>query len=87
MSLEPVDLRLGEIDRIHIDETIRLHQNRSTHHHLTMTGGGDRNRFARKVFERYLKKILARPAESNSRSIALEGYPLEETHLPRPSFT
>ena len=52
-----------------------------------MTGGGDRNRFARKVFERYLKKILARPAESNSRSIALEGYPLEETHLPRPGFT
>ncbi len=84
MSLEAADLRLGEIDRIHIDETIRLHQNRSTHHHLTMTGGGDRNRFARKVFERYLKKFLA---ESNSRSNALEGYPLEETHLPRPSFT
>ena len=32
MDLEPADLRLGEIDRIHIDETIRLHQNRSTLH-------------------------------------------------------
>lgn len=40
MGLDPADLRLGEIDRIQIRETIRLQQNTATHHADQYDGRG-----------------------------------------------
>ncbi len=72
MGLDPADLRLGEIDRIQIRETIRLQQNIPTHHADQYDGRGvTETRSDTKILKKMPEKsVIDRPrspAASNHR--------------------